>query len=356
MVPSTSGPAQSLPWHRILGRFRHEPFGEKTCADAARRTEKGPRRVSCACLPLANAEAAHRGPLLGGNANEPRHAGQCWAPAGADRPAQSGHDPGTGFPTGCGKPCGRSVEDRRCAVDHTAGARHNGRVTPPADDTGRLRGRPGRGAAPDRVPARAQPGRDLQGQGVPVRRGDDPARWATRSPSGCGPGPCASCPASAPRPPRSSRPPSTAGCPTGWPGSSARSAGRWSQGGEEVRVRAARRPALAQRLVRRRLADRGDGLHRDRARPRLPRAHRPLAAAEGRQRAVGRPADPAARGGRGGQRAPRRPGDGGFRLLKGIEVDILDDGSLDQTDEMLARLDVRVASVHSKLADGQGAR
>jgi putative hydrolase len=40
---------------------------------------------------------------------------------------------------------------------------------------------------------------------------------------------------------------------------------------------------------------------------------------------------------------------GGFRLLKGIEVDILDDGSLDQADEMLARLDVRVASVHSKL-------
>jgi len=43
-------------------------------------------------------------------------------------------------------------------------------------------------------------------------------------------------------------------------------------------------------------------------------------------------------------------GTGGFRLLKGIEVDILDDGSLDQTEEMLARLDVRVASVHSKLA------
>jgi putative hydrolase len=39
----------------------------------------------------------------------------------------------------------------------------------------------------------------------------------------------------------------------------------------------------------------------------------------------------------------------GFRLLKGIEVDILDDGSLDQTEEMLGRLDVRVASVHSKL-------
>ena len=31
---------------------------------------------------------------------------------------------------------------------------------------------------------------------------------------------------------------------------------------------------------------------------------------------------------------------GGFRLLTGIEVDILDDGGLDQTDELLARLDV----------------
>ena len=40
---------------------------------------------------------------------------------------------------------------------------------------------------------------------------------------------------------------------------------------------------------------------------------------------------------------------GSFTLLKGIEVDILDDGSLDQTDEMLAQLDLRVASVHSKL-------
>ncbi|MBZ5734157.1 PHP domain-containing protein [Nocardioides sp. TRM66260-LWL] len=39
-----------------------------------------------------------------------------------------------------------------------------------------------------------------------------------------------------------------------------------------------------------------------------------------------------------------------FSLLTGIEVDILDDGRLDQTDELLARLDVRVASVHSKLA------
>jgi putative hydrolase len=41
---------------------------------------------------------------------------------------------------------------------------------------------------------------------------------------------------------------------------------------------------------------------------------------------------------------------GSFRLLRGIEVDILDDGALDQTDEMLAQLEVRVASVHSKLS------
>ncbi|WP_344947117.1 PHP domain-containing protein [Actinomadura miaoliensis] len=38
-----------------------------------------------------------------------------------------------------------------------------------------------------------------------------------------------------------------------------------------------------------------------------------------------------------------------FRILTGIEVDILDDGSLDQDPELLDRLDVVVASVHSKL-------
>lgn len=41
-----------------------------------------------------------------------------------------------------------------------------------------------------------------------------------------------------------------------------------------------------------------------------------------------------------------------FTLLKGIEVDILDDGTLDQTEAMLTKLDVRVASVHSKLKMG----
>jgi len=38
-----------------------------------------------------------------------------------------------------------------------------------------------------------------------------------------------------------------------------------------------------------------------------------------------------------------------FRILTGIEVDVLEDGSLDQDDDLLERLDVVVASVHSKL-------
>jgi putative hydrolase len=39
-----------------------------------------------------------------------------------------------------------------------------------------------------------------------------------------------------------------------------------------------------------------------------------------------------------------------FRILTGIECDILDDGSLDQEPELLDQLDIVVASVHSKLA------
>jgi putative hydrolase len=38
-----------------------------------------------------------------------------------------------------------------------------------------------------------------------------------------------------------------------------------------------------------------------------------------------------------------------FRILTGMEVDINEDGSLDLDDDLLARLDVVVASVHSKL-------
>jgi putative hydrolase len=41
----------------------------------------------------------------------------------------------------------------------------------------------------------------------------------------------------------------------------------------------------------------------------------------------------------------------GFRILTGIEVDILEDGSLDQDPDLLASLDVVVASVHSGLRD-----
>ena len=38
-----------------------------------------------------------------------------------------------------------------------------------------------------------------------------------------------------------------------------------------------------------------------------------------------------------------------FRILTGIEVDILEDGTLDQRDDLLGQLDVVVASVHSSL-------
>ena len=41
--------------------------------------------------------------------------------------------------------------------------------------------------------------------------------------------------------------------------------------------------------------------------------------------------------------------EGDFRILTGIEVDILEDGGLDQDPGLLAELDVVVASVHSKL-------
>ena len=43
--------------------------------------------------------------------------------------------------------------------------------------------------------------------------------------------------------------------------------------------------------------------------------------------------------------------DADFRILTGIEVDINLDGTLDQSDELLSRLDVVVASVHGRLRD-----
>src|SRR4051812_22165966 len=42
-----------------------------------------------------------------------------------------------------------------------------------------------------------------------------------------------------------------------------------------------------------------------------------------------------------------------FRILTGIEVDINEDGSLDQEEDLLAQLDLVVASVHSKLRMGR---
>lgn len=44
----------------------------------------------------------------------------------------------------------------------------------------------------------------------------------------------------------------------------------------------------------------------------------------------------------------------GFRLLTGIEVDILEGGELDQSEDLLGQLDVVVASVHSKLRSEKG--
>ena len=43
-----------------------------------------------------------------------------------------------------------------------------------------------------------------------------------------------------------------------------------------------------------------------------------------------------------------------FRILTGIEVDINADGSLDQTPELLSRLDIVVGSVHSELRMASG--
>lgn len=51
-------------------------------------------------------------------------------------------------------------------------------------------------------------------------------------------------------------------------------------------------------------------------------------------------------------RALSTPSASDFRLLSGIEVDINENGSLDQTNDMLDKLDVVVASVHSKLRSG----
>ena len=46
-------------------------------------------------------------------------------------------------------------------------------------------------------------------------------------------------------------------------------------------------------------------------------------------------------------RAVEREMEGRIRVLPGIEVDILADGALDLSDEVLAQMDIVIASVHS---------
>jgi DNA polymerase (family 10) len=46
-------------------------------------------------------------------------------------------------------------------------------------------------------------------------------------------------------------------------------------------------------------------------------------------------------------------GSGGMRVLKGVEVDILEDGSLDLADSVLQRLDLTVCSVHTEFDLGR---
>ena len=165
----------------------------------------------------------------------------------------------------------------------------------------------GRGAAPDRVPARAGPRGHLQGQGLPRRRRRRSCRCRPRT------SPARSRTAPSPTLPGvgASSAKVIAQAVRGRGARAARRAGARARRsadrrGSRAARRAARRPALALGLVRRRLADRGDGVHRDRARPRLPRAHRPLAAAHRRPRAERRAADPPARRRRRGQRPPGR--------------------------------------------------
>ena len=79
--------------------------------------------------------------------------------------------------------------------------------------------------------------------------------------------------------------------------------------------------------------------------PRLPGPDRPQPAPDGRPRSRAPTTSAASSRSLAGVNEDLAP----FRLLTGIEVDILDDGALDQEEALLNRLDVVVASVHSKL-------
>ena len=120
-----------------------------------------------------------------------------------------------------------------------------------------------------------------------------------------------------------------------------------TEAGAEYRAAlAATATALA--LERRRLRDRADGGGRDRPRPRVHGADRPL-------RPDRSPTGSTSSGWRASSTRWRINADiaaagHDFRILTGMEVDINEDGTLDLADSMLARLDVVVASVHSKPA------
>ena len=98
-------------------------------------------------------------------------------------------------------------------------------------------------------------------------------------------------------------------------------------------------------LVGRGQPDPGDGRGGEGARAPLLGPHRPQPPADRGPRARCRAACASNSTSSAGLNAELAP----FRILTGIEVDILEDGALDQDDELLAQLDVVVASVHSKL-------
>ena len=121
--------------------------------------------------------------------------------------------------------------------------------------------------------------------------------------------------------------------------------------------RPARRPAQPLRLVRRPPPDRGHGRGRPAARLRLPGPDRPHPVARDRPRPDARTgsreqaeiiaalnarfaAEEAA-----GTAPPETPPEG-FRLLHGCELEVRADGALDYEDDLLARFDLVVASVH----------
>ena len=120
------------------------------------------------------------------------------------------------------------------------------------------------------------------------------------------------------------------------------------RGGRRDAGGAARRLPHPLGLVRRRLTDRGDGAGRRRAGPRIPGADRPFAPADRGQGADRGAAAPAARLRRRGQRGAARRGSGSS---PGSRWTSSPTARWTRTDELLARLDVVVGSVHSGLKD-----